>query len=197
MQEIHSVSIGFITAASGRSSGGRRDERKVPSHPQVSQARPPPSCIQPLPRMKSFQLFSIEEAGDLSAYDCVFLGFWIEGGTACEETANVLRHLTNRHIFLFATLAADPESAHAIASMQNAKNLLPSDSFPKGTFLCRGAVSKETVRKMFEKYPFGNTETRILSECCLLSGSARHPNDEDLAKVETFARVMYQHLKDQ
>lgn len=73
----------------------------------------------------------------------------------------------------------------------------PSDSFPKGTFLCRGAVSKETVRKMFEKYLFGNTETRILSECCLLSGSARHPNDEDLAKVETFARVMYQHLKDQ
>lgn len=50
---------------------------------------------------------------------------------------------------------------------------------------------------MFEKYPFGNAETRILSECCLLSGSARHPNDEDLAKVETFARVMYQHLKDQ
>lgn len=173
MQEIHSVSIGFITAASGRSSGGRRNERKVPSHPQVSQARPPPSCIQPLPRMKSFQLSSIEEAGDLSAYDCVFLGFWIEGGTACEE------------------------AAHAIASMQNAKNLLPSDSFPKGTFLCRGAVSKETVRKMFEKYPFGNTETRILSECCLLSGSARHPNDEDLVKVETFARVMYQHLKDQ
>ena len=58
--------------------------------------------------MKSFQLSSIEEAGDLSAYDCVFLGFWIEGGTACEEAANVLRHLTNRHIFLFATLAADP-----------------------------------------------------------------------------------------
>lgn len=115
MQEIHSVSIGFITAASGRSSGGRRDERKVPSHPQVSQARPPPSCIQPLPRMKSFQLSSIEEAGDLSAYDCVFLGFWIEGGMACEEAENVLRHLTNRHIFLFATLAADPESAHAIA----------------------------------------------------------------------------------
>lgn len=59
---------------------------------------------------------------------------------ACEEAENVLRHLTNRHIFLFATLAADPESAHAIASMQNAKNLLPSDSFPKGSFLCRGAV---------------------------------------------------------
>lgn len=100
MQEIHSVSIGFITAASGRSSGGKRDERKVPSHPQVSQARPPPSCIQPLPRMKSFQLSSIEEAGDLSAYDCVFLGFWIEGGTACEETANVLRLDEPSHILL-------------------------------------------------------------------------------------------------
>lgn len=130
MQEIHSVSIGFITAASGRSSGGRRNERKVPSHPQVSQARPPPSCIQPLPRMKSFQLSSIEEAGDLSAYDCVFLGFWIEGGTACEEAANVLRHLTNRHIFLFATLAADPESAHAIASMQMPKPS-PLGQFPE------------------------------------------------------------------
>jgi len=31
MQEIHSVSIGFITAASGRSSGGRRmKERFLP-----------------------------------------------------------------------------------------------------------------------------------------------------------------------
>ena len=54
---------------------------------------------------------------DLADYDCVFVGFWGDRGTADQATADLLPKLRNKHVALFATLGANPKSPHAAESL--------------------------------------------------------------------------------
>ena len=45
-----------------------------------------------------------------TSYDCVFMGYWVDKGTADEASRTILKSLDNPYIALFATLGADPKS---------------------------------------------------------------------------------------
>lgn len=49
----------------------------------------------------------------LSDYDCVFMGFWVDKGTADDASRKVLENLHNRHVAVFATAGVNPASSHA------------------------------------------------------------------------------------
>ena len=56
---------------------------------------------------------SVKEApADIDSYDCVFLGFWVDRGTADKDSQDMLKQVTNKHVAIFATLGADPKSEH-------------------------------------------------------------------------------------
>ena len=63
---------------------------------------------------------------DLAAYDLVFLGYWVDRGTANAEARAVMEGLHNEHIALFATLGADPRSEHGKMCLEHGMALLPS-----------------------------------------------------------------------
>ena len=44
-----------------------------------------------------------EAPANLGDYDTVFLGFWVDRGTANKEAAKLIETLTNKHIVFFAT----------------------------------------------------------------------------------------------
>ena len=52
-----------------------------------------------------------EVPSDLSSYDLVFAGFWVDKGTANKEARDVLGTLHNPHIALFATAGVPPQMA--------------------------------------------------------------------------------------
>ena len=56
-----------------------------------------------------------ELPSDLSSYDLVFAGFWVDKGTANKEARDVLGTLHNPYIALFATAGVPPQMAHAKA----------------------------------------------------------------------------------
>ena len=51
----------------------------------------------------------------LSDYDCVFMGFWVDKGTADDASRKVLENLHNRHVAVFAA-SIRPAAMHRTAS---------------------------------------------------------------------------------
>lgn len=93
---------------------------------------------------------------DLAAYDLVFLGYWVDRGTANAEARAVMEGLHNEHIALFATLGADPRSEHGKMCLEHGMALLPDQDAIVGTFLCQGAVDPKVIEMMYKQFPAGH-----------------------------------------
>ena len=61
---------------------------------------------------------------NLADYDTVFVGFWVDRGTANKEAAKLIETLTNPNIVFFATLGMYADSDHARESIDKASTLL-------------------------------------------------------------------------
>ena len=79
----------------------------------------------------------------LSDYDCVFMGFWVDKGTADDASRKVLENLHNRHVAVFATAGVNPASSHAQDCLKNGASLLPEGKKLAGTFICQGKVDPQ------------------------------------------------------
>ena len=90
---------------------------------------------------------------DLATYDCVFLGFWVDKGTADAAAQKVLPRLHNPHVALFATLGANPHSDHARKSLENGAALLPEGVELLDCFICQGKVDPQLIEAMYKRFP--------------------------------------------
>lgn len=139
------------------------------------------------------ELCRVELAPDPASYDLVYLGFWVEGGTADEKTRTYMKRLKGQKVALFATLGAYPDSRHATESLEAAANLLP-DCEVVDRFICQGAIDPELIEWM-ETLPkdhgFGPTESRKK----LWKDAAIHPNDADLENVADWALGVFEKQK--
>ncbi len=131
------------------------------------------------------QLSRVEMAPNPADYDLIYLGFWIENGTADEKTKTFMKRLKGQRVAMFATLGAYPDSKHAAESLDAAVKLIP-DCRVVGHFICQGAIDPELIEWM-ETLPkdhgYGPTESRRQ----LWKDAALHPNDTDLENVADWA----------
>ena len=125
---------------------------------------------------------------DLPRYDCVFMGFWVDKGTADAASQAVLREIRNPYAALFGTLGADPKSEHAAKSMANAAALLPDGKVPVSTFLCQGKVDPKLIEEMYKRFPPESLHGRSAASEARHKAASTHPDAEDLAAAAAFAR---------
>lgn len=125
--------------------------------------------------------------GNIGEYDCVFLGFWVDRGTADKDSQDALKGLTNKHVALFATLGADPRSDHAAKSLENGAAFLPEGVEVVGTFICQGAVDPKLIEMMYKKFPAGHPHGRTPEREALHAEAAKHPDAADLERAKEFA----------
>ena len=131
---------------------------------------------------------SIKEVpADLADYDCVFIGFWVDRGTADKATAELLPRLTNKHVALFATLGANPKSPHAAESLDKAAALLPEGKTPIARFICQGAVDPKVIEMMYKQFPKGHVHGQSPERDALHAQAATHPDEADLTAAKKFA----------
>ena len=79
-----------------------------------------------------------EAPANLGDYDTVFVGFWVDRGTANKEAAKLIETLTNKHVVFFATLGMYADSDHARESIEKASALLPNKESLVDGFVCQG-----------------------------------------------------------
>lgn len=72
---------------------------------------------------------------DLTAYDLVFFGFWIEKNDTDEKGKTALEKICHPRVAIFATLYDDPYSDEASKRLRNAVELLKHGSGVVGTYI--------------------------------------------------------------
>ena len=118
-------------------------------------------------------------------YDLVFLGTWIENGTADEAAREYIRKIQGKKVAVFVTLGDYPDSQHAEESMGNVVNLLAENTVID-RFICQGAIDPaliEWMKALPKNHGYGPTEHRMK----LWKDGESHPDEADLKAAAEWA----------
>ena len=124
----------------------------------------------------------------LDAYDCVFMGYWVDKGTADAASQKVLAQLHNPHVGLFATLGANPKGEHAMKCLENGAALLPPGQKPEACFICQGKVDPKLIEAMYQRFPPESLHGRNPASEARHKAASTHPDATDLRDAAAFAR---------
>ncbi len=127
----------------------------------------------------------VESAPEPSRFDLVFMGFWVDKGTADPNAKNYMSSLKTQKVALFATLGAYPDSQHAQDSLDNAATLIP-DCNIVARFICQGAIDPKLtdwMRTLPAEHPHAPNEERIQR----WADAASHPDAEDCRNAQLWA----------
>lgn len=139
-------------------------------------------------------IYKVEDNPDFADYDLVIVGYWVDKGTADAKAADYLKSIRNSKVAIFATLGAEPDSQHAIDSLQNGIDMLDESNTVMGRFICQGKIDPkllEAMKKMFGTIPskenFHAVDEKRLERH---RRASTHPDAEDLANAKAvFAEI--------
>lgn len=132
-------------------------------------------------------IIPIEEKDNinLSEYDNIIIGTWIDKATADAKAKKFITNLENKNLYFIATLAASLESEHAQKCINNLTKLCSKkNNFIDGV-LARGRVSKDLQEK-FNKFPLNVIHKFVPNINEIIIEAEPHPNEEDFSIVRDF-----------
>ncbi len=137
-------------------------------------------------------LARVENIPDPVAFDLIYLGFWVDKGSADEQARAFMRKIRNQKIALFATLGAYPDSPHARESLDKAVALLP-ESHVADRFICQGAIDPQLIEWM-KQLPGDHPHAPNAARVKRWKDAAAHPDETDCRAAATWALDLYNRL---
>ncbi len=131
------------------------------------------------------ELCSVDDPTDPTRFDLIFLGFWVDKGTANRDAQNFMQKLSGQRVALFGTLGAYPDSDHGRQCLERVSALVPTCAVVD-TFLCQGAIDPkliEWMKTLPADDPHGPNEARRK----LWLDAEAHPDEGDLASARRWA----------
>ena len=125
-------------------------------------------------------ILPMAEAKDISEYDIVLAGYWVDKGGANTEAAEYLKAIKGKKVGLFATLAFWPDSEHAYKSILAGEALVKEENHVIGKYICQGKIDPKMV-ELFMKMPEGNPHRPTPEKQKRYIISANHPSAADIA----------------
>ncbi len=126
---------------------------------------------------------AVAEAGDISGYDTVAVGFWLKAGGPDPATQEFLPQLSGKKVFLFATHGAAVGTPPAENAMTKAKELAAGAEI-SGTFSCPGEVAESFLEIAAKKDP----QPPWLAAAPAAKG---HPDADDIAAVKLAVKNVF------
>lgn len=120
---------------------------------------------------------------DLSRYDTVLVGFWLDSGHVDNDSLALLKKLYYKKVGIFGTLGGDPKSEAASKVMQSAVDALNDGhrcNMLLGTFFVQGKISKDVLKVMYEKFPGLKNDEKHIKR---INAAATHPDAVDRIKA--------------
>ena len=127
-----------------------------------------------------------EAPQNLADYDTVFVGFWVDRGTANKEAAKLIETLTNPNIVFFATLGMYADSDHARESIDKASELLQNKESLVDGFVCQ---------MMYKMFPPGSAHGQSPERDALHKAAETHPDEQDFANAKEFTKSVLAKLQ--
>lgn len=124
---------------------------------------------------------------NLSEFDYVFIGFWVDKGYPCEEIQALLKSIRDSRIALFATLGAYPYSMQSSRVFYRAGEMIDESNRVLGSFICQGRIPKEKLDEINSRPP---THPRYPTPIQTLARNIgqQHPNEEDFTAARKLFR---------
>ena len=129
-----------------------------------------------------------EAPENLADYDTVFVGFWVDRGTANKEAAKLIETLTNPNVVFFATLGMYADSDHARESIEKGSELLQNKESLVDGFVCQGKIDPKVIEMMYKMFPKGHSHGQSADRDARHKQAAVHPNEEDFKAAQDFAK---------
>lgn len=137
------------------------------------------------------EIMPIKEVKDLSSYDVVLVGYWVDKGGPNEEAKKFLETISNKKVGLFATLAYWPDTEHGWKSLVNGENIVKEKNQVIGKYICQGKLSDGIIEK-FKSLPEGNPHAITPEKLKRYEIATNHPSDIDIAAgAELFKERLY------
>ena len=139
---------------------------------------------QAIAKSKNADLKSIDEEFDLSAYECVIFGFYVDKGFFVSKAENVAKNIKNKTMGIFFTLGAEPDGEHAKECEKKAVQYFTKlNNDVKATFCCQGAIDPkviEQIKKMAEKMGEKAIHPITPERKARWQKASTHPDENDL-----------------
>lgn len=136
-------------------------------------------------------IMSIKEVKDLSPYDVVLVGYWVDKGGPNEEAKKFLETISDKKVGIFATLAYWPDTQHGWNSIVNGDNIVKDKNQVIGKYICQGKLSDSIIEK-FKSLPEGNPHAITLEKLKRYEIAKNHPSSIDIAAgAELFKERLY------
>lgn len=135
------------------------------------------------------EIYRVDQAPAPDGYEKIAVGYWADRGTADKKAASYLNSVTNAKVFLFATLGAYPDSAHARRVLDNGAALLGEGCEVIERFICQGKLSPEIIERGKKRpldHPHGPTPERLKK----WADAATHPDEEDCKNVQQLIKKL-------
>jgi flavodoxin len=135
----------------------------------------------------------VEAAPDPEPFDWVFLGYWVDRGSADGKSAAYIKKLSGKGVALFGTLGAYPDSEHARDAQEAVRALLEPRNWVVGSFICQGRIDPELTRRfqsLPKEHPHGWTPERAQRH----RDAASHPDEADCNRARQEARLFFERL---
>ena len=134
-------------------------------------------------------LLPAEEAEAALSRDVLFVGGWVDRGTADERTRALLSALSGKRLALFLTLGAYPFSRHALETQLTVWNLAAAQNEVLGCFVCQGRLASG-LRERFKSLPPGHPHALSPERLQRYEEAEGRPSPLDLQNAMDFARVI-------
>lgn len=129
------------------------------------------------------EIFSVEDAPMADDYEKVAIGYWADKGTADKKAMEYMNKVTNSKVFVFATLGAYPDSAHAQDVLNRGAALLGAGCTVLGKFICQGKLSEALMARAKARpadHPHAATPERMKR----WADASTHPDEQDFVNVQ-------------
>lgn len=126
-------------------------------------------------------ILPIKEVKDLTSYDRVIVGFWVDKGDANQEAQEFMRKLENKTVGIYATIGAYPDSDHASKCMTNVSDRVARNNQVLATFMCQGAIDPKIIERIKQMAALPNNPHPVTTDReKLWADAAKHPDQHDL-----------------
>jgi len=135
---------------------------------------------------------------EISNYDLILIGYWVEGSKADKNTLEFLKQVENKRIALFGTCGTDPEHPYVKSILKRTEEELSNTNELMGHIICRGEIAVEVIdnfEQLVKLQPENQSLKTLLSQFkSQYPGSIGHPNEEDLKKVRQLFSDIFEKL---
>lgn len=135
----------------------------------------------------------VSEKPNPDQFDFIFMGYWVDKGTADQEAINYMQTVSGKKVAQFVTLGAYPDSDHARQSLAKGAACFGEDCEVIDNYICQGAIDPkliEWMKQLGPDHPHAPDEARIKR----WKDASTRPNQDDLKKAGEFARGIYKSL---